>query len=120
MYGSKVIISSRDTCSVYEIYPQSDTPRLSRIAHLDFEPPVMAYLLPGTLIWRYFVMDRIVLKVWDYRLNHSISFSVVDNFAYKIEVYFILSKGQRLASNSFVGRQSRRIQLSSSYLKKEY
>jgi len=83
--GLVIYSSNENTCSVYEIYPQSDTPRLSRIAHLDFEPPIMAYLLPGTLIWRYFVMDRIVLKVWAYRLNHSISFSVVDNFAYKIE-----------------------------------
>ena len=96
---------SRETCSIYEIYPQSETPRLTRIAHLVvFEPPIRAYLLLGTVIWRYSVMDKIVLKVWDYQLNHSITFSVVNNFVYTPEVYFILSKGLKLASNSFVGR----------------
>ena len=95
----------RETCSVYEIYPQSETPRLTRIAHLVvFDPPLCAFLLPGTVIWCYSVMDRIVLRVWDYRLNHSIGFSVVDNFDYNPEVYFIPSKEPKLASNSFVGR----------------
>jgi hypothetical protein len=103
VYGKFVF---RETCSVYEIYPQSETPRLTRIAHLVvFDPPMWAFLLPRTVIWCYSVMDRIVLRVWDYRLNHSISFSVVvNNFDYKPEVYFIPSKGPKLASNSFVGR----------------
>ena len=96
---------SRENCSIYEIYPQSETPHLTRIAHLvDFEPPIRAYLLLGTVIWRYSDTDKIVLKVWDYQLNHSITFAVVNNFVYTPEVYFILSKGLKLASNSFVGR----------------
>ena len=50
---------------------------------------------------------EIVFRVWDYRLNHSISFSVdvdVDKFENALRVYFILSKALKLASNSFIGR----------------
>ena len=94
----------RNECYVYELYPQSETPRLTQIAHLDFDYPMKAYLLPGTVIWLYFVIDRIILRVWDYRLNHSISFSFIDNFVFKPEVYFILSKTMKLAFDSFVGR----------------
>ena len=86
-------------CSVYEIYPQSETPRLTKIAHLDSGPnqgedqPV--HLLPGTVILFGFDDDidkRIVFTVWDYRLNHSISFSVdvdYDEFRQVINVDFI-------------------------------
>ena len=77
-------------------------PRLTQIAHLDFDVPMSTYLLPGTVIWCYPVLDRTVYKVWDYRLNHSISFSVFRS--YKSEVCFILSKALKLASKSFVGR----------------
>ena len=97
-------------CSVYEIYPQSETPHLTQIAHLDFdhfENPSF-YLLPGTVIWYRFYADRIVFRVWDYRLNHSINFSVdvdVDKFERRnLEVYFILSKVLKLASNSLIHR----------------
>ena len=102
---------SRETCCVYEIYPQNETPRLTRIAHLVvFEPPqtICAYLLLGIVVWRYSVMDKIVLQVWDYQLNHSITFAIDNNFDYhwhwQHEVYFILSKGIKLVSNLFVGR----------------
>ena len=75
----------RKNCSVYEIYPQNDTPHLSKVAHLYPTPP--AFLLPGTVIWYGFYGDRIVFRVWDYRLNHSISFSVdVDVYKFKIDV----------------------------------
>ena len=101
----------RINCSVYEIYPQSETPHLSQIAHLDSDPFVghPVHLLPGTLIWYNFIHEnRIIFTVWDYRLNHSINFSVdVDVetfFAYNIEVHFILSKVLKLASNSIVCR----------------
>ena len=94
----------RQTCSVYEIYPQTETPRLTRIAYLDVHSPPEVYLLPGTVIWRGPLMGRAVFWVWDYRLNHSISFSVVEYFGFQSEVYFILSKALKLASNSFVGR----------------
>ena len=85
-------------CFVYEIYPQSETPHLTKIAHLDFGPTEypLTCLLPGLVIWFTFHEDRIVFMVWDYRLNHSISFSVdvhVDRFELnKLEVYSILSK----------------------------
>jgi hypothetical protein len=81
-------------CSVFEIYPQSETPHLTQIAHLDCDPtrdpPV--YLLPGTVIWHGLYEDGIIFRVWDYRLNHSISFSVdvdVEKFEFNVKVYFI-------------------------------
>ena len=88
-------------CIVYEIYPRSEAPHLTQIARLDDShlydnPP--AYLLPGIVIWYRFYEDKVVFRVWDYRLNHSKSFSV------DVEVYFILFKAPKLASNSFVGR----------------
>jgi hypothetical protein len=91
-------------CSVYEIYSQSETPHLTQIAHLDFDPSKnpRAHLLPGTVVWNYFYDDRIVFRVWDYRLNHSITFFVdvdVDRFNSNLEVY--LSIALKLASNSF-------------------
>ena len=90
-------------CSVYEIYPQSESPHLSQIAHLDIDlsKPFQVYLLPGTVVMYEFYVDRIVYRVWDYRLNHSISFAV-DKFERSLGVYFILSKALKLASNSFV------------------
>ena len=99
-----------ENCSVYEIYPQSETPYLViQIAHLDSSPidDPSVYLLPGEVLWYDSYMDRIVLRVWDYRLNHSISFSVdIDANEFKnLEVYyFILSKAMILVSNSFIGR----------------
>jgi len=76
--GLAIYSSNEETCSVYEIYPQSETPRLTQIAHLYFHPPSKTYLLPGTVIWFDCFMDRRVFRVWDYRLNHSINFSVVE------------------------------------------
>ena len=94
-----------DICSVYEIYPQSETPHLTQIAHLGFDSRVFLTLLtPGIVIWYRFYEDRIVFRVWDYRLNHSISFSVdvdVEKFEFNIEVYFILSKALKSASKLF-------------------
>ena len=92
-----MVDSFRENCSVYEIYPQSETPHLTQIAHLDFNPDEdpPAYLLPGTVIWHTSYHDRIVSRVWDYRLNHSTCFSVdvdVEKFEHDIDVYFILSK----------------------------
>ena len=77
---------SCQNCSVYEIYPQSEMPHLTKIAHLEFDSinysPV--HLLPGTVIWFDLNDDMIVFRVWDYRLNHSISFSV-DIDVYKFD-----------------------------------
>jgi len=75
--GLTIYSANEKSCSVYEIYPQSKTPHVTQIAHLDFntsEVP-LADLLPGVVIWYSFYRDRIVFRVWDYRLNHSISFS---------------------------------------------
>jgi hypothetical protein len=91
-----------NNCFVYEIYPQSETPHLTQIAHLVFGPTrdySRAHLLPGTVIWCDFDDDGIIFRVWDYRLNHSRSFSVdvdVEKFKFNVEVYFILSKALKL------------------------
>ena len=97
---------SRTNCSVYEIYPQSETSHLTRIAHLDVDFILTEnhYLVPDTVFWFLGLGDRIVFWVWDYRLNHSINFSVDVDFYREFEVYFILSKSLKLISNSFVGR----------------
>ena len=101
----------RKNSSVYEIYPQSETPCLTQIAHLDFDLTKNrpALLLPCTVI-SYDFLDYddsiVVFRVWDYRLNHSISFSVdvdVSMFKSDLKVYFILSKALKSVSNSFVG-----------------
>jgi hypothetical protein len=96
--------------TVYEIYPQSETPHLTQIGHLqvdfysntDYSP----FLLPEKVIWYSVYYDRVVFGVWDYRRNHSISFSahVDEATQFNIEVYFIFSKALKLASNSFVDR----------------
>ena len=101
--------SRYENCLVYEVYPQNENPHLTQIAHVDFDsskdPP--AHLFPGTVIWYGFYEYRIVIRVWDYRLNHSISFSIdvdVDKYERNLEVYFILSKVLKLASNSLIRR----------------
>ena len=85
-----------ENCFVHEIYPQSETPHLTQIARLDFDLKNLgSYLLPGTVIWFGYYEDRIVFRVWDYRLNHSISFSVdvdVGEFRTDFEVLFIFPK----------------------------
>ena len=88
-----------------KLTPQSETPHLIQIAHLDFgpfgNPP--AFLSPGTVIWYDIYDDGIIFRVWDYRLNHSIKFSVdvgVEpvEFKYNFEVYYILFKALKLAN----------------------
>ena len=100
----------RSNCSVYEIYPQSETPHITQIAHLDnldpsVNPPI--YLLPDMVIWCGLNRDRdqTVFRVWDYRLNHSISFAVdvfEKNETYYHSVGIILSKALKLFYNSFI------------------
>ena len=82
-------------CAVYEIYPESKSPHLTLIGHLDFDPTKdpSAYLLPGKVIWYGFYEDRIIFRVWDYRLNHSISFCAEVNcraIEFNLQVYFTL------------------------------
>ena len=98
----------RENCSVYEIYPQSETPHLTQIAHLDLDldptdsEDTYQLLIPGTVFWFIYYEVMILFWVWDYRLNHSIRFSLdVDLRKFKgiVEVNFILSVGLKLASN---------------------
>ncbi|KAF8802299.1 hypothetical protein BYT27DRAFT_7197407 [Phlegmacium glaucopus] len=81
-------------CSCYEIYPQSKTPQLIQIACLDFHHfpgPYcgQSYILSDNIILYNYFSHGIALKVWDYRLNASASFTAeVDakKFDYNTEV----------------------------------
>ena len=84
-------------------------PHLTQIALLDLHctdsEDIYLLLIPGTVFWFIYYEVMIVFWIWDYRLNHSISFSVdVEKFQGTVEVNFILSKVPKLASNSLVGR----------------
>ena len=99
----------KNSWSVYEIYPQSDMPHLTQIAHLDFECIDNLYLLPGKVIWYDKSPERIVFRIWDYRVNHSTSFSVdiaysVDAFQCRLEVHFTPLKALKFVFYSSVGR----------------
>ena len=95
-------------------------PHIIQIAYLDFGLTIgsAACLLPGTVIWIGFYEDKTIFRVWDYRLNHSISFSV-ESFE-RVKVYFVLSKALKSASNSLVCSHWRRRPLSSSHVTKQY
>ena len=98
-------------CTIYEIYPESETPILTKITHLDLDPSQYLYvcLLPGTVIWHGIYNGRVVFRVWDYRQNHSISFSVdvkCKKFDLNLKVHLIiLSKALKTGplTYSFVG-----------------
>lgn len=87
-----VISFYRNSCSIYEIYPQSETPHLTLIGHLDFDVDLTEdhsnLLLPGTVFWVIYYEDIVVLRVWDYLLNHSISFSLNFDFEFDFKVKF--------------------------------
>ena len=81
---------SRNDC-IYEIYPQSETPQLTKIAlidntHLDV---VDGYLLPDKLIWFNLDTDKIIFRVWDYRLNASVSFTSICGNSIATSKYYI-------------------------------
>ena len=115
---------SPDHLSIFEIYPQSEKPQLTQIAHLDwfsFEED-SPNLLPDTLIYHAFHEHRIVFRIVNYRTNYSTSFPA-DIDAKKIgpiEVIFILFKTWKLASNYLLRRYTLRRQLLSSSVKKDY
>ena len=102
-----------DTISIFEIYPQSETPLLTQIAHVDwFTEEDPAHLLPDTLIFRVFHEDRIVFRVVDYRTKYSTRFSVdvsvkMIGFKPNVEVFFVLSKMLKLASNYWVDARNK-------------
>jgi hypothetical protein len=99
--------------SVFEIYPQSEMPVLTQIAHLHWIPYEGApdHFLPNTLICSVSYDDRIVFRVLDYRTNHSTCFSAdVDmkrNLGF-VRVFFVLSKTLKLDPNYLLGRHLRR------------
>ena len=81
---------SSDHLSIFEIYPQSEIPLLTQIAHLDWSSSQedLAHLLPDTVICRVFHEDRIVFRVVDYRTNYSTCFSADVNESDNVEVFF--------------------------------
>jgi hypothetical protein len=111
--------------SIFEIYPQSEIPVLTRIAHLDWMySEVPDHLLPDTLIRHIRYHDRIVFRVVDYRTNYSTCFSVdvdVERYGFGfVKVFLFFCKTLKLASNYLLGRHLRRRQLLSSSVKKRY
>ena len=125
LINSSFFYISSDHLSIFEIYPQSEIPQLTQIAHLGFssEWEEIAHLLPDTLISRVDNDNRIVFRVVDYRTNYSTFFSAdfdTSRITHTIEVYFILSKTLKLASNYLLGRHSRRRQLLCSFVLKKY
>jgi len=90
------------------MHPQSETPQLIQIAHLDFDPTTdpPAHLLSDKVIWYGFYEDRIVFRIWDFRVNHSISFSAdvdLERLSHNVEVYYKLFNMLKSVSDSFVG-----------------
>jgi len=70
-YGSD---SESYQLSIFEIYPQSEIPLLTQIAHFSSKKyPV--HLLPDTIICRVIRGNRMVFRVVDYRTNYSICFT---------------------------------------------
>ena len=74
--------------------PKVKHPHLTQIARIDFDSSLEhTVLLPGTVIWFRFYDDETIFRVWDYRRNHSISFSVDAAKPFEcVKVYFFLSK----------------------------
>ena len=81
-------------------------PHLTQIAHLDFKCTEKFYLLPGKVIWYVVSLKEIVFMVWDYRANHSASFSlyIPHGSHSRLEVHFTLPKALKFASYSFIGK----------------
>ena len=111
-----LIPSFRDPFSIFEIYPQSEIPLLTKIADFDrFSsgefPEDPTHLLPDTLICRMQHRDKIVFRVLDYRMNCSTCFSADVNVREErfgiVKVFFVLSKAFKLTSNYLLGRHSR-------------
>ena len=96
--------------NIYEFYPESETPHLTQIAHLDhdlFNLDASVLLCSGIVILYGIRGDGITFTVWDYRLNHSKIFSVhIDDeyFIPNFKVYFTFFRMLKLASNLFVVR----------------
>ena len=117
--------SNSDHLTVFEMNPQSKIPLLTQIANINWFPfeEERPHLLPDTLIFRVFHVDRIVFRVVDYRTNHSTCFSSTCfsevNVIHDVKVFFV-SKTLKLASSYSLGRLSRRRQLLSSFVNKEY
>ena len=86
MYVYLIPSFSDDALSIFEIYPKSERPLLTEIAHIASEEQP-AHLLPDTVVCRDIHDDRIVFRIVNYRTNYSTRFSAAkrpDN--YDVEV----------------------------------
>ena len=69
--------SNSDTLSIFEVYPQSEIPLITQIAHINwhYHRERVAHFLPDILVFRASIKNRIDFRVVDYRTNYSTSFS---------------------------------------------
>jgi hypothetical protein len=72
-----LIPSFRDDArlSIFEIYPKSERPLLTEMAHIDWSEEQPVHLLPDTVVCRKIYDDRIVFRIVNYRMNYSTRFS---------------------------------------------
>jgi hypothetical protein len=77
MYVHLIPSFSDEVLSIFEIYPKSERPLLTEIAHIDWDAPdeQPTHLLPNTLVCRDVHDDRIVFRIVNYRTNYSTRFS---------------------------------------------
>jgi len=74
--GLIIAVNRVSHITIFEIYPQSETPLLTQIAHFAADSKeLLGHLLPDTLIFRELYKDGIIFRVLNYRLNHSTRFS---------------------------------------------
>ena len=112
--------SHRYISLLYEIYPQSETPLLTQIAHLDCNK-IPVQLLTDSLIFWDFRDDTAIFRVWDYRANYSTCFAADINLRkFNLKVLSVFSKMLKLVLTDSLGRYSPPRQPSSFSLKKEY
>ena len=88
------------------MYPQSEIPLLTQIAHIDWFPSEgeVVHLLPDTLIFHVFHGDKIVFRVVDYRTNYSTCFSAdvdVKKIDFVQVFFFFFSKMLKVPSNYY-------------------
>ena len=79
--------------SIFEIYPQSEIPLLTEIAHLDLisSEECSGHILPNILITFLVHDDSVDFRVVDYRTNYSTCFSAdIDRITRQqiLKVYF--------------------------------
>ena len=92
--------SKSDTLSIFEVYPQSEIPLITQIAHINwhYHRERVAFFLPDILVFRVSIKNRIDFRVVDYRTNCSTSFSAtffsseldgeLESFNFKVFFFF--------------------------------